>query len=113
MMLEVVGNKMTEEKSAEPNRDVPPPQVTFVLDHAIPKVENKMKKSIFIMTIIVLAVLFGLYNNYSENNSENNLEKMAIFSTNFGYKCGLEGNSRWTCEERMKELLLNAKDKQK
>lgn len=28
------------EPSTEPNRDVPPPEVTFVLDHAIPEIEK-------------------------------------------------------------------------
>lgn len=28
------------EPSSEPNRDVPPPEVTFVLDHAIPEIEK-------------------------------------------------------------------------
>lgn len=32
------------EPSVEPNRDVPPPEVTFVLDHAIPEVEKCKQK---------------------------------------------------------------------
>jgi hypothetical protein len=28
------------EPSSEPNRDVPPPEITFVLDHAIPEIEK-------------------------------------------------------------------------
>jgi hypothetical protein len=85
------------------------------------KMPNKIRKSIFIdyvvkfiLAVIVLAGLFDLIDDESdENKSVNNLEKMAIFSTNFGYKCGLEGNSRLYCQDRMKEIILNAKDKQK
>jgi hypothetical protein len=41
MSEEEKSSKSTQQQtSAEPNKDVPPPKVTFVLDHAIPKVEK-------------------------------------------------------------------------
>lgn len=39
-------NKSTQrqsEPSTEPNKEVPAPEVTFVLDHALPKVEKDKK----------------------------------------------------------------------
>lgn len=41
IMSEKDSSKPTQQQtSTEPNKDVPPPKVTFVLDHAIPKVEK-------------------------------------------------------------------------
>ncbi len=40
MSEEENSSKSTQQTSTEPNKDVPAPQVTFVLDHAIPKAEN-------------------------------------------------------------------------
>lgn len=37
------GSQSQSEPSAEPDKDVPPPEVTFVLDHAIPEVEKGEK----------------------------------------------------------------------
>tara|TARA_R110002124_G_scaffold245758_2_gene410901 strand:- start:262 stop:432 length:171 start_codon:yes stop_codon:yes gene_type:complete len=33
-----------QETSAEPDRNTPPPEVTFVLDHKIPEIEKKQRK---------------------------------------------------------------------
>lgn len=41
IMSEKNSSKPTQQQtSTEPNKDVPPPKVTFVLDHAIPKVDK-------------------------------------------------------------------------
>lgn len=45
MSEEENSSKSTQQQTpAEPNKDVPPPKVTFVLDHAIPKVEKGQRQ---------------------------------------------------------------------